>query len=209
MSKLRLASLSSASASLGWVSTYCRSFWISSMGGAPSGAPPPAAPPPCAVSPPGAAGAAASMPGRRRGGWRSDITSCSRYPAMKPTRMPMTAKRTLSLLSVSLTLPPDRPPIQAWRAGGLRRGWNGGDRLSAGGLGPRPLLEARGQGALDDLLGVPLPDTLDVRHLADDEVLGPLVHLLLAERQALALRHEAQVLEHLRHVGQPARLHLV
>jgi len=48
-----------------------------------------------------------------------------------------------------------------------------------------------------------------VGDLADDEVLGPLVHLLLTEREALALGDEPQVLEHFGDVGETAGLHLV
>ena len=75
--------------------------------------------------------------------------------------------------------------------------------------GSVPLLDARGKGPLDLLLGVAFGQPLDVRDLADDEVLGALVHLLLAEGEALLLADEAEVLEHLGDLGDPPRLHLL
>src|SRR5436305_2811394 len=74
---------------------------------------------------------------------------------------------------------------------------------------PLPLLQAAVERLLYQRLRLTFYDALDVGDLADDEVLGPLVHLLLAEGEALALRDEPQVLEHLRHVGETAGLHLV
>src|SRR3954463_1941390 len=75
----------------------------------------PGAPPPAAgaapASPSGAATGPCSPPGTticarisgvRRGGWRVAITSCIRYPEMKPTRMPMVAKRKLSRFTSGL-----------------------------------------------------------------------------------------------------------
>src|SRR6185436_18332975 len=88
-------------------------------------------------------------------------------------------------------------------------GDTGGWSASTGGFGSLPLLQAAVEGVLHQLLRLALVDALDVGDLADDEVLGPLVHLLLAEREALALRDETQVLEHLGHVGETAGLHLV
>src|SRR5437588_294968 len=80
--------------------------------------------------------------------------------------------------------------------------------MLAGCLGALPLLQAGGEGLLDQVFRLPFRDALDVRHLADDEVLGALVHLLLAERQALALADQPEVLQHLCDLRQTASLHL-
>src|SRR5215212_3307582 len=79
---------------------------------------------------------------------------------------------------------------------GLRRSSLGAGSSAGPGLPLVPLGEAGVEGRLHQSQGIGLGDAAHVGDLADDEVLGALEHLLLAERQALALAHQPQVLEH-------------
>src|SRR5690349_18442508 len=53
------------------------------------------------------------------------------------------------------------------------------------------------QRLLNQLLGLRLRNALDDGHFRDQQVLGAVVHLLLAEGEALLLLHFVEVLEHL------------
>src|SRR5438105_7569009 len=62
---------------------------------------------------------------------------------------------------------------------------------------------------LDHFLGFGLRNAFHDRHFRDDQVLGPVVHLLFAERETLLACDFAEVLQHVGDVFQPARLHLL
>src|SRR5687767_6498729 len=126
--------------------------------------------------------------------------------ARPPNLVTSSIRRPSSVGRRALLSKENRPPED--RAAGENR--CAGEATSV--RGPHPpvtLLEAGGERALHQLLGVLLGDVLDVRDLAHDEVLGALVHLLLAEGETLLEAHQAQVLEHLGDLGQPPSLHLV
>ena len=61
----------------------------------------------------------------------------------------------------------------------------------------------------DQLLRLGLRDVLDDGHFGNQQVLGAVVHLLLAEREALLLLHFAEVLEDVGDVFETAGLHLL
>src|SRR3954454_23519846 len=65
------------------------------------------------------------------------------------------------------------------------------------------------QRAGDQLLRLGLGDVLDDGHFGNQQVLGAVVHLLLAEREALLLLYFAEVLEDVGDVFETARLHLL
>src|ERR1700733_15195188 len=83
---------------------------------------------------------------------------------------------------------------KAARESGLRGFRRRREPALAGSLGALPLFETAVERLLDQLLGFPFADPLDVGDFADDEVLGALEHLFFTEGEALALGDESEVL---------------
>src|SRR5687768_14132117 len=72
-----------------------------------------------------------------------------------------------------------------------------------------PTLRRPCERPVDQPFDLVLVHAVDDRNLGHDQVLGTLVHLLLAERQRLARHDEVQGLQYVRDVMEPAALHLV
>src|ERR1700761_9178782 len=106
---------------------------------------------------------------------------------MKPTSRPMVANSRLSLFTVPPRSPHGHRSRGTLGSGRKARRDDVVEDLAGSFRCPLPLLEAGRQGLLHQVLRVTLRDVLDVRDLADNKVLGALVHLLFTERQALAL----------------------
>src|SRR5205085_9839856 len=81
--------------------------------------------------------------------------------------------------------------------------------LVAGGHCAGDEAEALVEAFFDQFLRFGLVDALDDRDFGDDQVLRTVIHLLLAEREALLFRDFVEVLEDFRHVFEAAGLHFL
>src|SRR5262249_30602177 len=121
----------------------------------------------------------------------------AKYPAAKPIRPPTRSMTTLwpeGRFASGLDVP--STPAFSQKKNGLFCAAPLSIRFSAASVRLDPALGRLGERLVDLPLDFLLVEPVDHRDLGDDQVLRPLVHLLLAEGQGLARGDEIQGLQH-------------